>query len=561
MVEYLKQMSEIVSESSEKEQSEQALAAIVTEMKGKEGLIATDQKLSKVLERLIESNGTTVAIVKPIFSQLQGSVLELVYDQYGSHVFESVLKSISQVEVDEELTGIVTAFCESICSDMGNMMSDKRATFVVRSAALVFGGFAQTEGSSDLIEELKSLKRADDRNKFDTCFTMMIDAVSQLGLKAITELATYPHSSLTLQSLVLLADKVGQGESMVTQFLCLDDGSVNTDLILSYLSSPIKAKVVETAIFVANKGQLGSRIFSELMSDGRIFESKFAFGFLQSFVSSLKDVELMTRFVTEVMTPSWIRECVTRGQGSGIALIQRTVDSLTRLIDPQRMFVSSLLAAIRAEKNNIWMSLLALSADSFSDDFIGVESRIDESKITPQGCLLFSSLLKLKQSAIQPIVSGAHVFVEFLAKEFAFAQSRFMNEIGPGRLVQTMISADCSLPTGIKKKIIRHLMLTVDAPQRLSKMASDRKVGSWLVTAAWDCCAGDVETRRIIGDSLLRVESLRETNWKIWRHCGLATFSRRNDEWSQTEKKKSKAESLLRDIIGDEANYGKRTKY
>lgn len=561
MVEYLKQMSEIVSESSEKEQSEQALAAIVTEIKGKEGLIATDQKLSKVLERLIESNGTTLAIVKPIFAHLQGSVLELVYDQYGSHVFESVLKSISQVEVDEELTGIVTAFCESICSDMGNMMSDPRATFVLRSAALVFGGFPQTEGSSDLIEELKSLNRADDRNKFDACFTMMIDAVSQLGPKAIEELATYPHSSLTLQSLVLLADKVGEGESMVTQLLCLDDGSVNTDLILGYLNSPIKAKVVETAIFVANKGTLGSRIFSALTSDGRIFESKFAFGFLQSFVSSLQDVDLMTRFVTEVMTPSRIRECVTRGRGSGIALIQRTVESLTRLIDPQRMFVSSLLAAIRAEKDNIWMSLLALSSDSFSEDFIGVEPRIDESKITPQGCLLLSSLLKLKQSAIQPIVSGAHVFVEFLAKEFVFEQSRFMNEIGPGRLVQTMISADCSLPTGIKKKIIRNLMLTDDAPQRLAKMASDRKVGSWLVTAAWDCCAGDVETRRTLGDSLLCVEGLRETNWKIWRHCGLATFSRRNDEWSQTEKKKSKAQSLLRDIIGDEAISGKKPKY
>jgi len=88
MVEYLRQMSELVADSSDPEQATQALSAIVTEIKGKEALIATDQKLSKVLEKLIESDGASSAVIKALFSQLNSCAVDLVYDQYGSHVFE-----------------------------------------------------------------------------------------------------------------------------------------------------------------------------------------------------------------------------------------------------------------------------------------------------------------------------------------------------------------------------------------------------------------------------------------------------------------------------------------
>jgi hypothetical protein len=564
MVEYLKQMSEIVVNSPSKEESEQALGAIVTEIKGKEALIATDQKLSKVLEKLVDSNGASVSVLKPIFCQLQSCVLDLIYDQYGSHVLETVLKSVSTAKCDDELASIVSSFSESLCSDIASLLSDSRSTFVVRSAALVFAGFPRPEGQSDLLEELKVLKQSEDRNKFIDLFEQLVFSVSELGIDSIKQLASATHSSVTLQLLVVLASKLNVADSLISRIICDDNRSIDKDMLRGMLNSPSSAKLLEVVVSVLNtsKSETSRRILLEFIiadcgSPYSVFDCKFSFAFLQSFVSSLEDTELMTRFVYEFMTVDGITRGVAKGKGNGIALIQRTIESLSRLFDSQKQFVDCLLAAVKADRNNAWMSILSISPASFGESVS--DSRIDEAQITPQGCLLMSSLLKLKQSAIQPIITGTQAFVEYL-KGFDFTSSKFTNEMGPGRMLQTLLSSECSLPMGMKKKIIKQLVLGDDAVQRLGKLTSDRKVGSWIVTTIWDTCAGDIDTKHRLGEALLSIEGIREINWKVWKHCGLASFSRRNEEWTQTEKKKSKAQNLLRDIIGEDFQSAKKQR-
>ena len=568
MVEYLKQMADIVTDSTSSEESMQALSAIVTEIKGKEMLIATDQKLSKVLERLIESNGTTLAIVKPIFAQLQGMVLDLVYDQYGSHVFEKVLKSITKVEVDAELGSIVTAFSESICSDIFNLISDPHATFVVRSAALVFGGFPRPDAEKDLIDELKAITQSQELNKFPTAFSSLLMSVLCLDTDALDHLASAPHSSVTLQCLLLLASRINpmQAESLIRKLVSREDGSINAARMGSYLNATVKSKLLEVAVYVlnTNKSNLSKEIFEQFIlvvdEEGEdVFDSKFSFGFLQAYVSSLTDPALIELLVTRLLTPEGIRTCVQRGKGSAVALLQRTAETLVRVIEPQRVFVANLLSALKTTKDDVWMTLLSVNASSFDEESTGVEPAIDEAKITPQGCLLMSTMLQLKLTAIQPIVSGSHVLVDYL-KSSDFDQSRFINEVGPGRLLQTVISTSCSLPTGIKKKVIRNLILGDSSVDRLTKLVTDRKVGAWLVTAAWDSCAGDIQTKQVLAEALVKINALKELNWKVWRHCGLATFSRRNEEWTQTENKKAKTQNLFKDIIGDDAKPAKKQK-
>jgi hypothetical protein len=129
-----------------------------------------------------------------------------------------------------------------------------------------------------------------------------------------------------------------------------------------------------------------------------------------------------------------------------------------------------------------------------------------------------------------------------------------MKEIFAGRCLQTLVSTNSALPTGTRKKIIRQVLLASD---HLDKIVLDRRVGSWLVTSAWDSCAGDVDLKKQIGEKLIAIDGLRENCWKVWRHCGLATFSRRNTEWTEGEKRKAKAQNVFADIIGDHKTFKK----
>lgn len=573
MVEYLKQMSEIVSESTDPEQSSQALAAIVTEIKGKESLIATDQKLSKVLEKLIDSNGATLAVVKAIFTQLNSCVLDLVYDQYGSHVFETILRAAAKVEADAELVGIVATFTDSISSDLFNLMADCRATFVVRTALQILGGFAL--GPGEYMEEIS--KAVSSNETFSASFEQLLEASSSFDFETLECLAAFPHSSLTYQSAMILASKSrpALAGNMVKCVLTSSSGRIDSLRVISFLDHSIKAKLMETAVSVTNQvdSTLSGRIIDELVggnvlcsvdgsedvvSPSDFFRAKFAFGFLQAFISSLSDGKTLAKFVARWMTPAGMRDIVQNGKGHGLGLIQKTAETLIRMIESQTVFFANLCEAIHVEKDNVWMAVLSMNIASFAPDHLGVEAAIDESKFTPQGCLMMSTLLQFKISSVQPVVSHTKGLMEHL-KSIDIESTRFLADMGPGRMLQTLMSADSCVPSGMRSKIIRLFLLTDDASVRLTKLAADRRVGSWLITTAWDSC--DLATKQSLGDALLTVEQLRDINWKVWKHCNLATFSRRNDEWTQSETRKSKAHGYMKDIIGEGFRPNKHSRY
>jgi hypothetical protein len=226
-------------------------------------------------------------------------------------------------------------------------------------------------------------------------------------------------------------------------------------------------------------------------------------------------------------------------------------DRLVELVQPQKTFFNHLCEALRAEKESIWMAILSLRKE-----LTPLSPSINESLLTPQGCLLMSTLFHFKVSSIQPLVSHSKVFVDHLSG-LQGNKTRFFSDIGPGRMLQSLISRQSCFPSNMKNKIIRHIMLSCDSVERLSSLANDRKVGAWLVTTAWD--SSDMETKRSLGEALLQIEGLRDSNWKIWKHCGLATFSRRKDDWVHNETKKEKTQGFLREIVGE--NYQPKKKH
>ena len=563
MVEYLKQMSAIVSDSGDKEQCTQALGAIMTEIKGKESLIATDQKLSKVLEKLIESSGTTTEVVKAILERFTPLVSEVAYDQYGSHVIETAVKALARVEADDELKSIVSGFTDSIVADIYNLVSDRRSTFVIRTVLLVFSGIALGEG--DMIEELK--KASCENMLYSSEFNRILEAVSWLDSSTLEALANESHSSATLQVMILAGSKSKSDivNSLLSSLFTNERGSIDSERIKRGLGSPATSKLLEVAVSCISSSELRNRILDELIDpktvlcsvDGEdirldepnsFFACKFSFGFVQAFIGGIQDADSAASFVERVLSPAGMKSLVNSGKSLGIGVIQKMAERLVTIIPPQKVFFGNLLNAIGAEKDNVWMAILSLR---FS------EPAIDESAITPQGCLLMSTLFQFKVSSVQPIVSHAKVFFDHLANVDP-GSSRFFSDVGPGRMLQTMISRDSCFPSNMKSKVIRQILLSGDASQRLEKLSNDRKVGAWLITTAWD--AADLQTKQALGESLMKVNGLRESNWKIWKHCGLATFSRRNDEWVQNESRKEKAKGFLRDIVGSDYQSTKKPR-
>lgn len=558
MVEYLRQMSELVAESSDPEQATQALSAIVTEIKGKEALIATDQKLSKVLEKLIESDGASSAVITALFSQLNSCAADLVYDQYGSHVFESLLKSAGRVELDSELSAITSEFSEFLAANMCDIVADRRATFVLRTALVVFGGFETPSSEGDYLENIKKL--GGEGRVSSPSFGVLINGLCNLSDSEIEELAESPHSSVTLQTALILAGKtdcVESGNRLADRmFLKAGDKSIDCARLARFLNedSSSKSKLVEVAIEAASSS-IPSQLLEEYIAGSRndFYDCKFSFAFLQAVIPTVLDEKGGDVLFTEILTAEGIVECVKRGKNHGIGVLQKTADLLvSRFHAFQQTFISNVLAAARAETQHVWMTLLSLHPSMFET---AASAIIEESKITPQGCLFLSTIFRFKVTAIQPLLSYAKPLIEHI-RSVQLEKSKFFTDIGPGRMLQTLISPPCAFPTSIKMKIVRNLMLNETAPERLEKLVADRKVGSWIVTTAWD--SADVQTKALLGEKLVAIDGLRDSNWKVWKHCSLASFSRRNDEWTMVETRKLKAKNLLKDIVGDYAPDAKK---
>ena len=563
MVEYLKQMSEIVQDSGDYEQSSHALAAILTEIKGKETLIATDQKLSKVLEKLIESSGTTVEVLKALFERLTPIIHDIAYDQYGSHVIETLIRALGNVELDFELRNRVSSFTDALLSDMYSLLSDRRATFIIRTAIITFGGLKLAEG--DMIEQLKKAAPSEGM-LFESGFKRILESVESLE-----GLASEPHSSVSIQILLIAGSKCSPGSlnKLLSIIFKNEDGSIACDRIKSALNNPIESKLLEVAASCLSD-DLRRQLINELIDPNTVLfsvdggddvreggsksflDSRFAFGFLQSFIGGLCSVDLAADFIDRVLSPEGMKLLVERGRIHGIGVLQKMADLLIGLIQPQTKFFDNLCKALRADKENIWMVILSLS-------FTGqcTSSAIDEPRITPQGCLLMSTLLQFKVSSVQAIVSHSKSIVEHLSS-LDLLNSRFLNDIGPGRMLQTLISKESCFPSNMRAKIIRNVLLTENSSDRLGKLASDKRVGAWLITTAWD--GADLTTKKALGESLLNVTGLRDSNWKIWKHCELASFSRRQEEWSHSETRKDKAKDFLRDIVGDDFRPNKKPK-
>jgi hypothetical protein len=280
---------------------------------------------------------------------------------------------------------------------------------------------------------------------------------------------------------------------------------------------------------------------------------------MQSLISKISDSKIFSRIIENLFTSDCIIECVAKGRGNGIGVMQRLAEKLAEFPESQKLFFERFLTAIGIDNipdkgKYIWSRILSLSVSYFGEAEIIWDETV--SSITPAGCLLVSTIMGgFKQSAVQSMISNAGVFMDGINNDFL--TSKWMKEVYAGRCLQTLISTNSSLPTGTRKKIIK-LVLLGGENDRLAKIVVDRRVGSWLVTCAWDSCAGDVELKKQLGEKLIAVEGLRENCWKVWRHCGLASFSRRNNDWTEGEKRKAKVQNVFQDIIGDQKSFKKQ---
>ncbi len=556
MVEYLRQMTCVVTESSSDEERIAALDAIVTEIKGKEALIATDQRLSKVLEKLVSANAACVDIVVPVMRALCDGLLDLIYDQYGSHVVETVLKCLSTLEKTDDTSQLVSRFVGSVCSDLVGIIRDARATYSVRSAVMYFGGFEVEEGS-DL---LSSVKKSPKATQFADALSEILSALEILETSDLIELSTQSaHSAYTLQVILVAGSHFDSvlTEKLLRKLMFTPTGPINVGYISLALDDKIGSKFMETVVDISQQRKYNDildSLFCWCKSE-EVFDLKFSFGFLQHTITGIDSADRFRGLVDQLFTVEGMRMIVSKGGNHGIGLIQRGIEKAVTLVEFQKVLFSNLLTAIGVLDSSfyglVWSVLLGLNVNSFITRNAPSATEEDfTTRMTPAGCLLASTLMGFKQSVIQPMISNAAPLVEAL-HDVDIVNSKWLTDVSVGRCLQTIISVQSAIPTGIRKKIIKGILLNENRANQLRDIVMDRKVGAWLVTTAWDSCAGDVQTKQALGDGLLAVEGLRESNWKVWRYCGLATFSRHNSDWTANETRKAKAQNYFKDIIGD----------
>ncbi|KAH8741290.1 hypothetical protein FG386_000197 [Cryptosporidium ryanae] len=198
-------------------------------------------------------------------------------------------------------------------------------------------------------------------------------------------------------------------------------------------------------------------------------------------------------------------------------------------------------------KRSIFGNSIKGSKDSNKGNIDNNESNFSDYKISPQGCMMISSLSKFPAETIHPLISGITYFI-----------NNFKNEMKGGivetnygtRMVENILSSTSTIPTSIKRKWIQSYI------GDFLKLSLNGGVCNYALIAMF--YASDNFYRKIIVEELLNEEqgggkeTIMSKNFKIFKSLKIESFVKQDKNWYDINKKIDKTREMFRDIIEGE---------
>lgn len=535
--------------------------------------IASDQRGSKVLERLLRKAG--LETFNDLFRQLMAALPDLAPNQYASHVLESALGSwsdrmLSETEATRPQTEPLIAQCNALVRDGGwpALVDDACASHVARSLVLALGGFAtgqDGEGKASvragqlpqrrcehLPEEVSESRRAVTRVLLDLlqqdetiCLSANASPVIQLLLRILRD-----RKDRALLNEVCAAVVGAPSEPAGAA----PDAKRCDSLLHSAAGSRALEAVLETASAEAAASMFNGffRLRMRAMTSGGAGE--FGLYLAQKVADSLRDEPQLMLTFAEVDLAACLAPSAVAPQR---AVVIRLLEACLRLQTGFKHAATEVFRALELRDNSqnhkVWPTLLALEdiggpqallreTTLESSSNAGGEGRI-HAKLRPlpaAGPQLLVLLLRFPKEVVQPLNLGLPKLLDHQDLLGTLAR-----EPRTARVLEAALKATSALLPKLRMRLAR-------AFTGLLGGLGPHPVGGWVAAALWRSSLGNTSLRATFAEELLAVEDeLRTNNFAVWKVCGLNAAKVRKEEWATQQQKASKTKRIFSEITDE----------
>mmetsp|Transcript_22767 Transcript_22767/g.43658 ORF Transcript_22767/g.43658 Transcript_22767/m.43658 type:complete len:878 (+) Transcript_22767:47-2680(+) len=572
LIDYLRACTKTLQEGLSAREDEAMLASRAVEEIGERALaVASDQRGSKVLERLLRKAGKET--FDDLFRQLMAALPDLAPNQYASHVLESALASwadrmLSEAEAARPQTEPLIAQCNALMRDGAwpALVEDACASHVARSLVLTLGGFTtgqDGEGKAavragqlpqrrceHLPEELAESRRAVARVLLNLlqqdetiCLSANASPVIQLLVRVLRD-----RKDRALLNQVCAAIVGAPSEPAGAT----PDAKRCDSLLHSAAGSRALEAVLETASAEAASSMFTSffRLRMRAMTSGGAGE--FGLYLAQKVADSLRDEPQLMLMLAEVDLATCLSPSAVAPQK---VVVVRLLEACLRLQTGFKHIATEVFRALglrnNSENHKVWPTLLCL------EDIGGPEALLREiasesgknagggcqihAKLRPlpaAGPQLLGLLLRFPQEVVQILNLGLPKLLEH--QELLGALAR---EPRTARVLEAALKSTSALLPKLRMRLTRAFTGSLGG-------LGPHHVGGWVAAALWRSSLGSTTLRAKFAEELLAVEDeLRANNFAVWKVCGLNAAKVRKEEWAEQQQKASKTKRIFSEII------------
>ncbi|XP_073713916.1 nucleolar protein 9-like [Misgurnus anguillicaudatus] len=558
---YFRRVSERLKEGfTEEEEKDLFVENVLSEVKGKAGLVAMDMTGSLALEKLL-SLATTVQVGE-MLAELGGETgsefKDVACNQCGGHVMESALRQAHRwtekngaeetsdvTQTEEEDCGILEVQVQRLCGvireNILDFIKDPHGSHVLRTLIHVLGGCLTSEPSD--AKQVKRDKRSESELtdfEIPTSFWWELKYLSDSLMENVNVCATNPSASATLQTLLtvchrkrpILCKKINK---CIMGYLTSLSSAPGVSPLLVFLKDPSCSHLIQTIFKFSHKALLRNvyrdHLKDQLMS---LALHPIANYTIQTLISVSSSLRVFLKIFDELMEGF---EAVLAAGHMGVVV--QLVESCVQWEEKQDALLQRLLQAFHcsdpASRHTsclpLFLSLLAYEVYYNTETAEGDTVTQRSLSICYHGSRLVQALAKFKDRSI--LMNSLHGL-----------SSSDLLTLGTDSMgshaLQSLLTSVSDKGRG---KFLRKL-------EELYVQLACSRCGSRLLEAVWN--SATISQRQSIAEKLVPSESqLRSDQFArhVWAKFGLTHFVKRRAAWLEVQTGESKKRKMFSEIL------------
>ncbi|XP_069567497.1 nucleolar protein 9 isoform X2 [Brachyistius frenatus] len=547
---YFRRVGEKLSEGFEdNEEKEMFVENILTEVKGKAALVATDQTGSITLQRLLplSSPDQVGKVLAELGGELASEFMAVSCDRCGGHVVESAVRQMSRWTEEEEescsvLEAQVLSLSQIVRDNSVEFIRNVHGSHVVRTLLHVLGGCLgppRTETRPGAKERNIAPQLTD--FEIPTSFWYELKSLTETLMEHVNLSVTDAVASAVFQTMLTVCHRkrpklCKQLLKRIMEYLSSRSAAPGVSPLLVFLKDQASSHLIETIIQLSHKSLLRDLCKNHLMGElVNLALHPIANFPIQRLTAASAKYKLFLGLFDELV--QGVEAILASGH---MGVIVQLAESCAESEEKQAEMMQCLLDAFHcAEPGSrhtsclpLFMSLITYEVYYHCDTPEGsTQTEVPLTSICYHGSRLVQALARFKERSL--LLSSLRTLSP--ADLFTLA-----SHTAGSHVLQALITTSSDKGRG---KILKRL-----EGQYVQIACS--KLGSRVLEAVWN--SASVSQRQSIAQELVSSESqLRSDQFArhVWAKFALSHFANRRAHWQEIQTGESKKRKLFSDIL------------